>query len=318
MITNIFFLVLGFIVLIRCADYFVDGATSLAKHLKVPATIIGLTVVAFCTSAPEMSIAFNSHMQGNADMIIGNIIASNILNIMLIIGIGGVIHSMKVGNGAVEKELPMLLLITTIFAVLFSDSFITNEAVNTISRADGIVLILLFSIFVYYLIAIIAHRHDVKEREIKEKFGPAMAVFMTLLGLVGIIFGSNVVVTCATEFAVAIGISQKIIAMTIVAIGTSLPELVTTIVAVRKNEVALALGNIVGTNIFNTCIALGLPVVILGPISISTFNMLDIFMMIFAALILMFFASTNREISRREAIAMLFIFVAYYATLFVL
>ena len=313
MILNIIFLIVGFIILIKGADIFVDGASAVAGNFKVPKMLIGLTIVAFGTSAPELAVSIKSLLSGSGDMVLGNVIGSNILNILLILGLSAMFHSLAVKNNTVKKELPITLMITTAFAVLLSDSIFTKNLTNSFTRGDGIVLLLFFGVFMYYLISMSKNKTDTAE--IDDTNYPSMkkAIFLTLLGLIGIVFGSNFVVESASFIAKTIGISERMISLTIVAIGTSLPELVTSVAATRKGEYDIAIGNVVGSNIFNIGIVIGIPVAILGGISKINFSYIDIVVMILSALFLFFFAHNDHKISKKEGIFFLLAFILYYS-----
>ena len=313
MILNIIFLIVGFIILIKGADLFVDGASAVAGNFKVPKMLIGLTIVAFGTSAPELAVSIKSLLSGSGDMVLGNVIGSNILNILLILGLSAMFHSLAVKNNTVKKELPITLMITTAFAVLLSDSIFTKNLTNSFTRGDGIVLLLFFGVFMYYLISMSKNKTNIEE--IDDTNYPSMkkAIFLTLLGLIGIVFGSNFVVESASFIAKTIGISERMISLTIVAIGTSLPELVTSVTATRKGEYDIAIGNVVGSNIFNIGIVIGIPVAILGGISKINFSYIDIVVMILSALFLFFFAHNDHKISKKEGIFFLLAFIAYYS-----
>ena len=313
MILNIIFLIVGFIILIKGADIFVDGASAVAGNFKVPKMLIGLTIVAFGTSAPELAVSIKSLLSGSGDMVLGNVIGSNILNILLILGLSAMFHSLAVKNNTVKKELPITLMITTAFAVLLSDSIFTKNLTNSFTRGDGIVLLLFFGVFMYYLINMSKNKTDIAE--IDDTNYPSMkkAIFLTLLGLIGIVFGSNFVVESASFIAKTIGISERMISLTIVAIGTSLPELVTSVTATRKGEYDIAIGNVVGSNIFNIGIVIGIPVAILGGISKINFSYIDIVVMILSALFLFFFAHNDHKISKKEGIFFLLAFILYYS-----
>ena len=313
MILNIIFLVVGFIILIKGADIFVDGASAVAGNFKVPKMLIGLTIVAFGTSAPELAVSIKSLISGSGDMVLGNVIGSNILNILLILGLSAMFHSLAVKNNTVKKELPITLMITTAFAVLLSDSIFTKNLTNSFTRGDGIVLLLFFGVFMYYLINMSKNKTDIAE--IDDTNYPSMkkAIFLTLLGLIGIVFGSNFVVESASFIAKTIGISERMISLTIVAIGTSLPELVTSVTATRKGEYDIAIGNVVGSNIFNIGIVIGIPVAILGGISKINFSYIDIIVMILSALFLFLFAHNDHKISKKEGIFFLLAFILYYS-----
>lgn len=313
MILNIIFLIVGFIILIKGADIFVDGASAVAGNFKVPKMLIGLTIVAFGTSAPELAVSIKSLISGSGDMVLGNVIGSNILNILLILGLSAMFHSLAVKNNTVKKELPITLMITTAFAVLLSDSIFTKNLTNSFTRGDGIVLLLFFGVFMYYLISMSKNKTDIAE--IDDTNYPSMkkAIFLTLLGLIGIVFGSNFVVESASFIAKTIGISERMISLTIVAIGTSLPELVTSVTATRKGEYDIAIGNVVGSNIFNIGVVIGIPVAILGGISKINFSYIDIIVMILSALFLFLFAHNDHKISKKEGIFFLLAFILYYS-----
>jgi cation:H+ antiporter len=310
LIINILISIAGFIVLIKSADVFVDGASSFAKNLKIPAAVIGLTIVSFGTSAPELAISFNSHLSGNYDMLYGNVIGSSISNILVILGVAVLIVPFNIQNDIIKKEIPILLLITLGFSVLFLDSLFDFAPMNALSRADGIVLMLFFCIFIYYLITLLVNYKDKSIYE-KAKHKMPRAVLMIIFGLAGIIVSSDLIVENAAEFAARIGISQKIIAVTIISIGTSLPELVTTVTAAKKGENSMAIGNIVGSNIFNICIVLGLPVIILGEAATVAFSIYDIIFMLLAVVVLWVFSATNRKLKRYEGALFIAIYLAY-------
>lgn len=314
MILDIILLVVGFIFLIKGADIFVDGASSTAQNFKVPKMLIGLTIVAFGTSAPEFAVSMSALANGNTDMVLGNAIGSNILNILLILGIAAVIKPIKVKDETVKKELPLTLLISTLLVVVFLDIKLANQLSNQITRSDGIVLLLFFSIFIYYLITLVLQKRDKVE---KPKFKIGQSIFLVIVGLMAIIVGSNMVVNSASSIAKLLGLSERVISLSIIAFGTSLPELVTTIVSSKKGEQDLLVGNIIGSNIFNICIVLGVPVSIYGSITPINFNVIDLIMLILSALIIYIFSCTKKTVSKTEGVIMLFLFVIYYTLVFV-
>ena len=273
MILDIILLVVGFIVLIKGADIFVDGASSIAGNFKISKMLIGLTIVAFGTSAPEFAVSVKSLISGNGDIVLGNVIGSNILNILLILGISSLFHFLNVKNNTVKKELPITLLITTLFAVLLSDHLFDSSITNAMSKS----------------------------------------IVYTILGLICIIVGSNFVVDSASSLASMIGISEKMISLTVIAFGTSLPELVTSVTATKKGEYDIAIGNVVGSNIFNIGMVIGLPIAIFGGISNITFNYIDLIVMLLSALLLFIFSFKDKRISKKEGIAFLILFVIYYS-----
>ena len=310
MLLDIVLLIVGFVMLIKGADVLVDGASSLARNFKLSAMFIGLTIVSFGTSAPELAVSIQSLIKGSGDIVLGNVIGSNILNILLIVGTAAMVHSLTVKNDTVKKEIPIILLISTLLIVLMSDS-IFELGENSFTRQDGITVCLFFLVFIYYLIRMMRNKKEETETEIKYKI-PKSLLFVAL-GLVGIIIGSNFVVDSASNIALALGVSERMVALTIVALGTSLPELVTSVTATRKGEYDIAIGNVVGSNIFNIGIVLGFPVAMLGGISNITFSIVDLAVMLLAALLLFVFGIRDRKIDKKEGIIMLTIFVVYYS-----
>ncbi len=310
MFINLILLIIGFIILIKGADIFVDGASAVAGNFKISKMLIGLTIVAFGTSAPELAVSIKSLLSGSGDIVLGNVIGSNILNILLILGISSLFHSLSVKNNTVKKELPITILITTLFAVLLSDNLI-NHTKDNFTRGDGITLILFFFVFIYYLISMARKKIDIDD---KTEYMPLSKAFIfTTIGLISIILGSNLVVDHASNLAKILGISEKLIALTIIALGTSLPELVTSVMATRKGEYDIAIGNVVGSNIFNIGIVIGIPVALLGGISKVSFNQIDLFIMLLSVILLFVFSYKNQKITKKEGIIFLILFVIYYS-----
>ena len=315
---QILLLVVGFVLLIKGADWLVSGSSSVASHFKVSKQLIGLTIVAFGTGAPELAVSISSLIDGNTDMLLGNVMGSNIINILLLIGVAAVINPVRIQKNTISKELPLLLLISTALVVLFLDVGITGADTNVFTRGDAIICILLFAIFIYYILNMVRRNRSAKKEVEKPQYKLGKSFLFVLLGLVGVVLGSELVVDSASTIASSIGVSDRIIALTVVAFGTSLPELVTTITAARRNESELLVGNIIGSNIFNICIVLGLPVAIFGSISPESFEAIDIAMLIGSSIILWMVAhrgshGQNGRIKRSEGVLMLVIFVLYYS-----
>ena len=310
MIVNIILLIVGFIILIKGADIFVDGAKSIAGNFKVSKMLIGLTIVAFGTSAPEFAVSVKSIISGSGDIVLGNVIGSNILNILLILGVSALFHSLSVKNNTVKKEIPFIILITCAFSALMLDSIFDKGEANAFLRGDGVVLLMFFAVFVYYLISMARNKIDAEEDE--EYLPMLKAVLFTIGGIIAIVLGSNSVVDAASYIAAHLGVSQKLISLTIIALGTSLPELVTSVTATRKGEYDIAIGNVVGSNIFNIGMVIGVPVSIFGAIRTVTFNYVDIIVMIVAAILLFLFCFKDHKIDKKEGIMFLLVFVIYY------
>ena len=311
MLLQALLLIFGFVVLIKGADIFVDGASGVAENFKLSKMLIGLTIVAFGTSAPEFAVSVKSLLSGSGDIVLGNVIGSNILNILLILGCSALFHSLNVKNNTVKKELPITMLFTLVFAVLLSDSVFDKGIVNAFTRGDGIVLLLFFCVFIYYLVTIA--RNKVEKEETTEMMKLPKALAFTVVGIISIILGSNFVVDSASKIAEILGVSERIIALTIVALGTSLPELVTSVTATRKGEYDIAIGNVVGSNIFNIGMVIGLPVAIFGGIGSITFSYIDLIVMIASAVLLFMFSFRDYKISKKEGIVFLIVFVTYYS-----
>ena len=316
MIVSIIALVFGFFLLIKGADIFVDGASSTASNFKVSKMLIGLTIVAFGTSAPEFAVSMQALANRSTDMVLGNVIGSCILNILLILGIAAMINPIKIKDNTVRKELPIALLISTLLAVLMLDIKLNNSVINQITRSDAIVILLFFSVFLYYIINLAKKKKEEKKEE-KPKYGLIKSFIFVGIGLAGIIIGSDLVVKHASNIAEAFGISERVISLTIIALGTSLPELVTTIVASSKGEQDLLLGNIIGSNIFNICVVLGIPVAIFGTITPSSFTIVDLVALVGSAFVLFLFALTKKKINRFEGFLMFVSFLAYYLLLII-
>lgn len=311
MLINIILLVLGFIILIKGADIFVDGASGIAENFKVSKMLIGLTIVAFGTSAPEFAVSVKSIISNNGDIVLGNVIGSNIINILLILGMSSLIHPLNVKNATVKKELPITLLLTTLFAVLLSDSLFDKGLVNAFTRGDGITLLLFFMVFIYYLISMA--RNKIDDDTNNEKLPLLKAIIFSIVGIVGIVLGSNFVVDSASQIATILGVSERMIALTIIALGTSLPELVTSLTATRKGEYDIAIGNVVGSNIFNIGMVIGLPITMFGGISKIAFSYIDLIVMIISSVLLFMFSFNDYKITKKEGIIFVLLFVAYYS-----
>lgn len=306
MILNLFLLLVGIAMLVISSNLFVDAASDLANSFGVPKMVIALTIAAFCTCTPELAISFNSIMSQNYDITLSNVVGSCVVNILLIIGIASIVKPIKIKTVTVSKELPLLLITTIMFSLLFID--------NTLSRIDAVILIFMFLIFCFYLYNLIKRFHQLNEE--KAKNSRIKSVFITLMCIVIIMLSSDVVVNSATYISDTVNISKKLISMVLIVIGTSLPELMITVVSAKKGEFDMTVGNIIGTNIFNICIVLGLPILIFGDVTSTAFNLIDMGVVVSGALLFYILGSSEREIVRSEGALMLFVFVIYYLYLF--
>lgn len=267
MVLDIILLIIGFFVIVKASDILVDAASSLALKLKISKIFIALTIVAFGTCAPEVAISFHSVSSGDGGMAFANVVGSCIVNVFLIIGLASFIHPIKIRHSTVKRELPILTIITSIFAVLMVDSIFNPLTSNTFSRADAIILILLFVLFMVYLVHMLFRKNNMNApEEIKIKYSPFISLLLLIVSIVFIIFSSDLIIESAKNIAYALNISEKIITMFVIVVGTSLPEMIMTVTSARKGEFDMAIGNIIGTNIFNICVVLGVPIFIYGDI----------------------------------------------------
>lgn len=313
---NVVILVISLYLIIKFSDVFVDAATSIAEGFKVPKMVIALTIAAFSTCTPELAISFNSITTGNAEMTLANVIGSCIINILLIIGVSAIVKPIDLKIRTIKKELPILLLVTTTFFFLINDNFVSSKFTNSLSRIDGIILLAWFIMFCIYIFSITKKDRSLFTKP--PKFTNKQAILRTIIAIIGIIITSDLIVDSAVFIAEALNVSQKIISMTIIVIGTSLPELTITILSAKKGEFDMAIGNIIGTNIFNICVVLGLPITIFGAIASPAFGLLDLVIVLLAALLLFIFGVTDRRLSRREGVIMLITVIVYYIYIFLI
>lgn len=312
------FLILGFILLIKGADFFVDGSSSVARILKVPTIIIGLTVVAFGTSMPELSVSVTAAIQGNNDLAVSNVLGSNIFNLLVVLGCCALVNPVQAKWSVLKKEFPFSIFIAVILLLLVSDFSIAKvlEGTETFSlgRMGGILLLLLFVLFLYATVKTAlsarAERTETSEEEYKVMSPIKSAVYIGG-GLAGIVWGGDLVVDNACAIAEKFGLSQTFIGLTIVALGTSLPELVTSMVAAGKGENDLAVGNVVGSNIFNILLILGLSSVI-TPITLEVTAVYDTLILIVSSCIVYAAAISKREIKRSEGMFFLIAYLAFF------
>lgn len=316
MISNIIYVIIGFYLLVKGADYFVDAISSTATNLKIPKIIISLSIVAFGTSAPELFISFQGLLGGNNDIVLANVVGSTIVNSMLIIGTAAIIRPIKIKNETIKNQLPLHFLIILVFSILLLDS-IFDKTINTISRSDALVLFVIFLCFIYYIFSYYKKSHHLKDLiQEKPKWNLSKSIIISILGLIAISIGSNLAVDNCVIIARYLHISEKLITMIILVVGTSMPELIMAITSAKKGEFDIIIGNIIGTNIFNIGFVLGLPIILLGGVSTNSFNLVDMSIMIISGLILYTFAKDDRKLTRTEGIIMVCIFLSYYTYLF--
>ena len=334
---NIIILLLGFVLLVKGADIFVEGSSTIAKILKIPPLIIGLTIVAFGTSAPEAAVSITAALKGQNGMAMGNVVGSNIFNLLMVVGISGFIKTLSVDKAIISKEFPFLLLTSILLFVLTFDVSLQGTTTNILSRGDGLVLLMFFAIFMYSLLksalssmnnpsleetsisfdsSSIGYNDDILVKEKTNSKVLIKNILASVIGIILIILGGNMVVSSASNIASDFGVSDQLIGLTIVSIGTSLPEFVTSIIAAIKGESSIALGNVIGSNMFNILFVLGASATI-SPMSIDPVLFIDTLFMIIVTLITYLFAIQKRDINKVESIVLVLLYIGYMAYLLI-
>lgn len=293
-ISPYFLIIGGLFVLIKGADFLVIGASSIARRFRISELVIGLTIVALGTSTPEFFVNIIASFSGNTDIAVGNILGSNIANFMLILGISALISPLGVQSGTVWKEIPFSLLAVIVLTVMANDKLIDHANDSVLTRSDGIVLLCFFSIFIYYSASIAKRIEGMEEVVPPKTYSITRSVFLVVGGLIGLSLGGEWIVNSAVQIALDLGMSQALVGLTIVAIGTSLPELATSAVAAYHKNVEIAVGNVVGSNIFNIFYVLGVSSVI-KPLSFNTVYNMDICTLVVASLMLFMFMFTGTK-----------------------
>lgn len=311
MIKAIIFLVIGFALLVKGADYFVDGASDIAKKLRIPSIVIGLTIVAFGTSAPELAVSMTAALKGSNDIAIGNVVGSNIFNTLVVLGASAAITPVIVQKSIIKVDYPISIFITLLLGIFCLDKVFGAENM-TIGRIDGIILLVCFAGFMYLVIHEgLKNRDETENSTEQEKVKPVwLTLILTVIGLAGIIFGGDMTVEGAKEIARYFGLSEALIGLTVVALGTSLPELVTSIVASRKGENDIAVGNVVGSNIFNILLILGTSATIL-PMNVSTTYIYDIGILLAISVIFFIPIAIKKKVGRGLGVTMVLTYVLY-------
>ena len=315
LLKEILILVIGFVLLIKGADYFVEGSSSVARRLKVPSLIIGMTIVAMGTSLPECAVSVTASLTGNNTLAVSNVVGSNIFNLMVVCGVCALFAPLTIKKDTLQKEFPLSIICAILLMFL-------GYFGMTLGHVEGVILLIIFVGYLLWMIqaARTARKKHIKERlmteevEFTEDDIDILPVWKCLIfivgGMIAIKYGGDFVVDGASVIAARLGLSQTLIGLTIVATGTSLPELVTSIVAARKNEVDMALGNVIGSNIFNILFVLGIAASI-SPVAFLLENIIDIIILVIMSLIVMAFAWTSQTIKRNEGIIMLVLYAVY-------
>lgn len=315
MVIQFFLFIIGFVFLITGGNYLVDGASSLAKNLKISDLVIGLTIVSFGTSAPELTVNIIASLENKGGITVGNVIGSNIANILLILGVTSIISPLFVKHSTVWKEIPLSLLAVLVFFIVSNDILLNNDSKNIISRSEGLILISFFIIFLGYVINI--SRMGSLEISVEPKYTFSVSIFLIMLGLLGLIYGGRLVVNSGAEIARGFGFSEELIGFSMIAVGTSLPELVTSVIAAYKKNSEIAIGNVVGSNIFNIFWIMGISSVI-NPIPFNEVFNVDTLFLIFATSLLFIFNFTGKKntLHKIEGILFLTAYIFYLIYIF--
>lgn len=305
-------LAIGLVFLVKGADFLVEGAGSIARRLRISDLAIGLTIVAFGTSAPELFVNVSASISGKTGIAIGNVVGSNIANILLILGISSVIFPLGVSRGTVWREIPFSLLAAIVLGIAANDRFFDGWLYSDISRADGLIFLMFFAIFLYYSASIARNVTGDAQGLPLQKRGAFASLALVIGGLIGLSAGGKLIVDSAVQIAMSLGMSEALVGLTIVSVGTSLPELATSAMAAWRKNVEIAVGNVVGSNIFNIFFVLGISSVI-KPMPFNPGINLDIGMMILASLILFvtMFTGKRRSLDRWEGALLLILYAAY-------
>lgn len=315
MVLAFILLIVGFVLLVKGADFFVDGSSCIAKFLKIPSIVIGLTIVAFGTSAPEAAVSIIAGIKGSNDIAVGNVIGSNMFNILVVLGISAAIKPVMIDSQIIKKEFPFMFLATLAFLVISFDAALGNGTANIISRNEAFLLLILMAIFLYSVItsALRTRKENAASlEEDKPKYGIVKSIIFTVGGLAGIIIGGQFVVDSASDIARSFGMSETLVGLTIVAVGTSLPELVTSIVAAKKGESDIAIGNVVGSNVFNILFVLAASAAI-TPMNINTQSLFDLVILTAVTALTYVFCITQKKVNRPEGVILVLMYAGYMA-----
>ena len=303
-IIQVVLLLVGFVFLIKGSDFFVDGASSIASILRVPTIIIGLTIVAFGTSAPEAAVSITSSLTGSNALAVSNVIGSNLFNMLMVIGTAALLGDLLMEKSVLNKDLPFLVGITVLFAIfIFVGWNITN--------IEGIILLVILIAYIIYLI-LNAKKSSESTIVEKPKLSLPKSIIFMIVGLAGIVLGGDLVVDSASAIALALGMSETLVGLTIVAIGTSLPELVTSLTALKKGENQMVIGNVIGSNIFNILFVLGASSAI-SAIPLSPSLLTDVLFMLAVTVLCFIFGKTQEKYDKKEGVILVVLFIAYMA-----
>lgn len=323
-IFDIVILLVGFLLLIKGADYFVDGSVAVAKKLKIPSIVVGLTIVAIGTSLPELAVSAMASFKGSNAIAVSNVVGSNIFNLLMVLGVTALFVSINVKKSLLRREFPFLTVISALLLFLLADALWFgniigkvnifkfengSSTIGEVGRFDGVLLLVLFVGFIIWTVKY-ALKERTTEDENEELIGNGKCALLIFGGIVAIMLGGEAVVDSAKSLALAAGMSETLVGLTVVALGTSLPELVTSVVAGRKGEGDLAVGNVVGSNISNILLVLGVSATI-SPVTVTTMNAIDAMIAIVATAIVFIVSGTQKTIKRKEGLLLVFVYIAF-------
>lgn len=318
MLIDIFILLAGFALLIAGANYLVDSASSIASNYGISPMVIGLTIVAFGTSAPELVVNIYASLEKSSGMVLGNVLGSNIFNLLFILGLISITKPLTVRNNTTWSEIPLNVVAAVSVFVIANDILLSGDTASFITRSEGLLLLLFFCIFLAYNVNISRKEKDAGEEVEIPGYSTGKSIILFVLGLAGLVIGGKFIVQSGVSIAQTFGLSERVIGLTIISIGTSLPELATSLVAARKNNVDIAIGNVVGSNIFNIFFILGVSAVI-NPVEALPGSQMDILLNIVAGILLFIFIFTGkgRQLERWEGAVFLAIYLGYLYLLIV-
>ena len=311
MIIHVILLLVGLVLILSGANFLTDGAAALAKRFNISSLVIGLTIVAFGTSAPELTVSVVSAINGSAELAIGNVVGSNIFNILMIVGVTAVVAPIRITRGTLTKEIPLAILSSVVVLICANDLFLGTGTENVINRADGLLMLCFFLIFLGYTFAIAHNYSDEESAEIKSL--PVWRCVVYIIGgLAALIFGGRLFVDGSSEIARSLGVGESIIGLTLVPMGTSLPELATSVVAALKKNPEIAIGNVIGSNLFNVFFVLGASAAI-SPLPLGGITNFDLLYLLGASVLMFFVGKYHKErmITRAEGIVMILAYVIY-------
>ena len=316
MIIDVLLIIVGVAMVLFGADRLTEGASELARRMHMSELVIGLTVVAFGTSMPEFVISLTSALKGSTDLAVGNVVGSNIFNTLLIVGISALVAPIAIKRESIRRDCPFGILASVILIILCLDHFSPIIKGNTISRIDGIILLVLFFAFMYFTLRGSKNTDSSETSETKKPLSLKIAIIYFIAGLGLLIWGSDIFVDAAVKVAQALNVSESVIGLTIVAFGTSLPELATSVVAAKKGKSEMAIGNVVGSNVFNILWILGATAVVC-PLGINGITIIDLSMMLVSMVMLWLFSYTKYKVERWEGLMLTMVFIVYISFLIV-